>query len=78
MRQNCPAMKINFLSIFNSKDVSNIDYNKFIDTGRVSQEILEKIAKKVMKQESLGEKEQAIFYSKISEINQIIIKFHNS
>jgi len=64
------------LSIFSKKDISTREYNKFIDTGKISNAILEKIARKVMKNEKLDEKESTVFFSKTSEINEIILKLH--
>ena len=63
-------------SIFTKKDISTREYNKFIDTGKISNAILERIAIKVMKNETLDEKESTVFFSKTSEINEIILKLH--
>lgn len=69
---------IKIFAIFQSKDVSSREYEKFVNTGKVSDATLLQIAKKVMKQEKLKTRETAIFFSKTSEIDQIIIKLHNS
>lgn len=47
-------------------------YNNFVDNNIVSQEILNFIADKVMKRESLSQRETAIFNGKTGEINEII------
>jgi hypothetical protein len=69
---------IKIFALFQTKDISSRDYDKFIDTGKVSEAILQRIAKKVMKQEKLETRETAIFFSKTSEIDQIILKLHKS
>ena len=48
-------------------------YNKFIDTGQVPDNIIKLLAIKLMKNESLNEKELAIFYATTSEINDMIV-----
>lgn len=53
-------------------DVSEEDYNNFINTGKISNEILNTIANKVKNGSKLTEKETAIFTDKTSEINTII------
>lgn len=69
---------MNFFGIFIQKDISVRDYDKFVDTGKVSDAILERIAKKVMKNETLEEREMTVFVSMTSDINAIILKFHKS
>jgi hypothetical protein len=65
------------LSIFaSSKNISLRAYNKFIDTGKISDAILENIAKKVIKNETLNERESTVFFSKTLEVNEIISKLH--
>ncbi len=48
-------------------------YNKFIDTGQVPDNIIKLLAIKLMKNETLNEKEIAIFYATTSEINNMIV-----
>jgi len=48
-------------------------YNKFIDTGQVPDNIIKLLAIKLMKNETLNEKELAIFYATTSEINNMIV-----
>jgi hypothetical protein len=48
-------------------------YNKFIDTGQVPDNIIKLLAIKLMKNETLNEKELAIFYATTSEINDMIV-----
>ena len=47
-------------------------YNDFVDNNNVPEEILNSIADKVMKRESLSQRETAIFNGKTGEINEII------
>ncbi len=49
-------------------------YNNFVDNNIVPQDILDSIADKVMKRETLSQRETAIFNGKTSEINEIIKK----
>lgn len=53
-------------------DITEEDYNDFVDNGEVSQETLNNLAEKVKKGEKLTEKENAIFTDKTSEINDIL------
>ena len=47
---------------------------KFIDTGYVSDWVINHIAKKIKRNKSLTNNEQVIFYGKTAEINEAIIK----
>jgi len=48
-------------------------YNKFIDTGQVSDNIIKLLAIKLIKNETLNEKELAIFYATTSDVNNMIV-----
>ena len=52
------------------QDVSEEEYNNFIDKGLVSQDRINSIAGKVKNKENLSQKEIAIFNDKTSEINK--------
>lgn len=53
-------------------DVSESDYNTFVDTGNVSSEILNTLAEKTKNKQPLTERETAIFNNKTTEINEIL------
>jgi hypothetical protein len=53
-------------------DITDTEYNEFIDKGAVSAERLNSIASKVKNRESLSDREKEIFTDKTSEINKII------
>ena len=48
-------------------------YNNFIDTGQVSDNIIKLLAIKLIKNETLNEKELAIFYATTSDVNNMIV-----
>lgn len=52
--------------------ITDSQYEKFVDTGRVSDLMIKIIAFKIIKRERLNEKELAIFYAKTSLINEMI------
>ena len=47
---------------------------KYIDTGNVSDWVIEHIAKKIKRNKKLTNNEQVIFYGMTAEINEAIIK----
>lgn len=53
-------------------EISDIEYENFINKGEVTSERLNEIANKVKNNEKLSEKENAIFVDKTAEINKII------
>jgi hypothetical protein len=53
-------------------EVTDAEYNAFVDKGQASQERIADIAEKVKSQKQLTEREQAIFADKTAEINKII------
>ena len=55
-------------------EVNEIEFEKFVDTGKVSTRNLKLIAKKVMKAYKLNTYEEAIFYGMTAEINKLILK----
>lgn len=54
--------------------ITENDFEKFVETGKVSQRILKLIATKVMLGEELDSYETAIFYGLTMEINKMILK----
>jgi hypothetical protein len=65
--------KLTIIQMFFKEDeISDRDYNRFVDTGEINQKILTRIAKKVMKNQQLNEREMVIFVGKTSEINEIL------
>jgi hypothetical protein len=52
--------------------ISKEVFDKYVDTGEVSQEILNNIADKVRKNETLTQYENTIFFNKTAEINKIL------
>lgn len=53
-------------------EVTDIIYNKYVDTGNVPAIIMYSIAKKVMNNEVLSTYENSIFVGKTSDINFLI------
>ena len=53
-------------------------YKKFIDTGKIPDKIIYSISVKVMKGLVLSEREEAVFYAKTSEINEMIVHLSKS
>lgn len=53
-------------------EVTDTEYNEFIDKGIVAPERLNEIAQKVKNKEVLSEREQAIFTDKTADVNKII------
>jgi len=62
-----------WINLFRKVRVTNKIYNKFIDTGKVPNDIITLLALKVIEKKELNEKELAIFFSKTSEINEVIV-----
>ena len=54
--------------------ITNFQYNKFINTGRVARYVLNKISSKIKKNITLSQREMAIFMDKTGEIEQILSK----
>ena len=50
--------------------------NKYIDTGKVPDWVINRIAKKIKRNKYLTNNERVIFYSKTAEINEAIIKLN--
>ena len=48
-------------------------YKRFIDTGKIPDRIIYSISLKVMKGLELSEREEAVFYAKTSDINEMIV-----
>jgi len=65
-------MKI--LQLLLSTEVTDAIVNRFVDTGKIEKRYLKSIAKKMIKSETLTTNEMTIFYSSVSEINEIIRK----
>jgi len=65
-KKNCPVIT------WTAGDISDEEYNIFIDTGKVDYNILLNIANKIKMNESLTQKETAIFTDRTSIINNII------
>lgn len=57
-----------------TENVSDEDFNEFVDTGNVSEEKLNEIIEKIKNGEILDEKEQAIANDKVSEINERLVQ----
>lgn len=53
-------------------DISDEDYNKFVDQDKVSPENIDNIAVKVRDKQPLSEREKAVFASRIEDINKSI------
>lgn len=60
--------------IFKYENISSEDWDKFIDFGKVSDEIINSISLLIKNGNKLTEREMGIFYSKTAEINEAIIK----
>lgn len=57
--------------------ISDNDYELFINSGQVSESILNGIVSKLINKEVLTMRETSIFMYKTSKINQLIIKHSN-
>ena len=64
-------------NIFRPVRVTRPIYEQFINTGRISENILRLISLKVIKAENLNEMELAIFHGKTQEINELIVQISN-
>jgi hypothetical protein len=54
------------------QDISNTEYQDFVDNGNVSEQTLQNIAEKVKNNQQLTDRENAIFTDKTAEINNIL------
>lgn len=61
-------------NLFGPVTVTEKVYNRFINTGKVSERIIRMLAFKLMKDEALNWYELTIFYGKTAEINEMIRK----
>lgn len=59
-------------------DISDTEYNQFIDKGIVTKSRLESIANKVEVGEKLTDREMAIFTNKTGDINKLLVEKSNS
>jgi len=64
-------------NVFRPVRVTRPIYEQFINTGRISENILRLISLKIIKAESLNEMELAIFHGKTQEINELILQISN-
>jgi hypothetical protein len=62
--------------LFKYKGVSKEEYERFIETGKVKRKTLNGIVDKVIKQKALTTEEQAIFFSKTTEVNERFRQLH--
>lgn len=65
---------MNLLKYFQPVRVTDKIYNCFVDTGRVPDDIIRLLAFKVMGAKDLSVTEQAIFFCKTAEVNEMIVK----
>jgi hypothetical protein len=65
---------MNLLKYFQPVRVTDKISNRFVDTGRVPDDIIRLLAIKVMGAKTLSDNEQAIFFVKTSEVNEMIIR----
>lgn len=54
------------------ENITDYQFNKFINTGKVAYYVLSKIANKVKKNNTLSQREMAIFIDKTGEIEKIL------
>lgn len=54
------------------ENITDYQFNKFINTGKVAYYILSKIANKIKKNNTLSQREMAIFIDKTGEIEKIL------
>ena len=54
------------------ENITDYQFNKFINTGKVTYDILKKIAIKIKKNISLSQREMAIFIDKTGDIEEIL------
>ena len=76
MRGKAPHLYLRKLKVMISilKLVTDSVTKKYIDTGNVSDWVINHIAKKIKRNKSLTDNEKVIFYGKTAEINEAIIK----
>jgi hypothetical protein len=63
---------IRIKNLFDFFEVTDEIYNRFIETGEVQSRVIEKIATKIILQSPMTENEKCIFFSKTSEVNEMI------
>lgn len=54
--------------------MTNNDYERFVETGKVSQHIIKLVATKIILGQELDSYETVIFYGLTAEINKMILK----
>lgn len=54
------------------ENITDYQFNKFINTGKVAYYILSKITNKIKKNNTLSQREMAIFIDKTGEIEKIL------
>jgi hypothetical protein len=59
--------------LFKRVGVTDKIYKKFIDTGKVPNDIIRLLAFKVIENKKLNEQETTIFFSMTSEVNKMIV-----
>lgn len=59
---------------FKYRDVTDRDWNAFIDQGLVPDRLIRIIAFKIIEAKELSEREMAIFCAETGKINEMIIK----
>lgn len=59
-------------SMQNESAISKEDFNKFVDTGTISDSVLEKLAKKIMDGKQISKEEISVYSEKSKEIENII------
>jgi len=59
-------------SLSETEVISNETFNDFVDNGTVDNSVIETIAEKIKSNESLSERELAIFNDKTSEVNEVL------
>jgi hypothetical protein len=62
------------MNIITEPQITQSEFDKFIDTGEIRPSALQRIVKKIIAGQQLDPKEMAVFTSKTSEINKLIKK----
>ena len=60
--------------LFKRVGVTDKIYKKFIDTGKVPDDIIRLLAFRVIENKQLTEKEMVIFFGMTSEVNKVIVE----
>lgn len=64
----------NSVEVEHNQTLSESDYDTFVKTGRISNQILEVLAKKIIERKTLTPEEIAVYADKSSEIEKLLLR----